>query len=71
MSQGKEPHSESCYHCKHLDYIDDTDSDGYTNQKNSGWYCGFNAKPVYNLKSFPFKKPMECFERKVSNEPAR
>ena len=50
-----------CRGCEHLDYVEDSNSDGHVNWNNSGLVC--NARHgVQNLKSFPFtKKEMECF----------
>jgi hypothetical protein len=55
-----------CGSCKHLDYIEDSGSDGHVNWNNSGLIC--NARNgVQNLKSFPFtKKEMECHESKAN-----
>lgn len=52
---------ESCYYCKYLDYIEDTDSDGHV--LNSGDICT-KRHGVYNLKHFPFRNKQGCFEKR-------
>ena len=53
--------NERCINCKYFDYIEDSNSDGYVDEINSGFVCGINVGYA-NLKSFPFKKPMKCYE---------
>lgn len=64
----KKVKKKNCLNCKHFDYIEDTNSDGYTNWNNSGFYCGGRTKAVYNLKSFPFKTEQKCCELKNEKE---
>lgn len=54
----------NCDNCKHLDYLEDSDSDGFINYKNSGYICKQYVQ-YQNLKSFPFQKEMECFKEKA------
>lgn len=54
----KQPHINSCQNCKHLH--EDSESEmGYT--LYSYLYCD-KVERYMNLKSFPFKKEMPCFE---------
>ena len=66
MAKIKSVHEKSCVNCKHLEYDEDCNSDGYVNELNSGYICNGNKhQGIRNLKYFPFRTEQKCHESEV------
>jgi len=59
----------SCTDCKHCWFDELVSNESENNYGSNKWVCeGRLNSGIANLKSFPFKKKMNCFEPKETDE---